>query len=412
MGVLMLRLGLREFLNRPMNHLHPMINLSQEVESSDDDLDEEDTSKHRRNGSDKKEELNLSDKGSGKTEVVNTASSVSRVSTAEASVSTARPTVSTAGLSTSTVGTSTGILTTPPPSQPSDTRDKGKGIMVEPDPPVKIKRSDQGDLQLQADAELAQLLHQEELDEVERRQRERAAQEASTANMGKFNHNQLKGKSYEELQRLYEREQKWIHDFVPMDSEKEEKKLVMPESKGNKEKRIKRVTDSALKHKSSKKQKMMQEQESANSDEEATTDYKHEKEELRIWLTIVPDEEDITTYKFQQIMPPKRSSTSKASTMSQAAIRKLVTDSVATALETQTTTMAEADNSIREIPVAKRGNYKEFTSCQPFYFNGTKGVVALIHWFKRTESVFSRSNCAEENKVAFTTGTLTNDALS
>nr|GFA32334.1 reverse transcriptase domain-containing protein [Tanacetum cinerariifolium] len=41
-----------------------------------------------------------------------------------------------------------------------------------------------------------------------------------------------------------------------------------------------------------------------------------------------------------------------------------------------------------------------------------KGVVGLIRWFERTESVFSRSNCAEKNKVAFTTGTLTNDALS
>nr|GEZ63932.1 retrovirus-related Pol polyprotein from transposon TNT 1-94 [Tanacetum cinerariifolium] len=73
-------------------------------------------------------------------------------------------------------------------------------------------------------------------------------------------------------------------------------------------------------------------------------------------------------------MPPKRSSTSEASTMSQAAIRKLVADSVVAALETQTTTLAEADNSVREIPVAKRGNYKEFISCQPFYFNGTEGV--------------------------------------
>nr|GEV07041.1 putative reverse transcriptase domain-containing protein [Tanacetum cinerariifolium] len=73
--------------------------------------------------------------------------------------------------------------------------------------------------------------------------------------------------------------------------------------------------------------------------------------------------------------------------------------------------MAEADNSIREIPVAKRGNYKEFISCQPFYFNGTKVVVGLICWFERTESVFSQSNCAEENKVAFAIGTLTNDAL-
>nr|GEZ18424.1 reverse transcriptase domain-containing protein [Tanacetum cinerariifolium] len=63
----------------------------------------------------------------------------------------------------------------------------------------------------------------------------------------------------------------------------------------------------------------------------------------------------------------------------------------------------EADNSIREIPVAKRENYKEFISCQPFYFNGMEGVVGLIRWFERTESVFSRSNCAEENKVAFAT---------
>ncbi|GJT39208.1 hypothetical protein Tco_0939073 [Tanacetum coccineum] len=111
-------------------------------------------------------------------------------------------------------------------------------------------------------------------------------------NMGKFNHNQLKGKSYEELQRLYEREQKWINDFVPVESEKEEKKSIEPKSKGKKGKRIKRVTDSALKQKSSKKQKMMQEQESAKSDEDAVADYELEKEELRMWLTIVPDEEE------------------------------------------------------------------------------------------------------------------------
>ncbi|GKE83094.1 reverse transcriptase domain-containing protein [Tanacetum coccineum] len=79
--------------------------------------------------------------------------------------------------------------------------------------------------------------------------------------------------------------------------------------------------------------------------------------------------------------------------------------------------MANADNpnrntGPREILIAKRGNYKEFISCQLFYFNGTEGAVGLIRWFERTESVFSRSNCAEENKVTFATGTLTDDALS
>ncbi|GJU84596.1 putative reverse transcriptase domain-containing protein [Tanacetum coccineum] len=63
-------------------------------------------------------------------------------------------------------------------------------------------------------------------------------------------------------------------------------------------------------------------------------------------------------------------------------------------------------------PVLKMGNYREFISCQPFYFNGTEGAVGLTRWFERTESVFSRSRCAEENNVTFATGTLTDDALS
>nr|GEW19136.1 reverse transcriptase domain-containing protein [Tanacetum cinerariifolium] len=67
---------------------------------------------------------------------------------------------------------------------------------------------------------------------------------------------------------------------------------------------------------------------------------------------------------------------------------------------------------LRETLAAKRGNYKEFIRCQPFYFNDTEGAVDLIRWFERTESVFSRSNCAKENRVTFATGTLTNDALS
>ncbi|GJR10683.1 reverse transcriptase domain-containing protein [Tanacetum coccineum] len=116
-------------------------------------------------------------------------------------------------------------------------------------------------------------------------------------------------------------------------------------------------------------------------------------------------------------MPPKRTSTSAAPAMTQAAIRQLITDGIAVALEAQATAMANADNpnrniGPREILVAKRGNYKEFISCQPFYFNGTEGAVGLIRWFERTESVFSRSKCAEEDRVTFATGTLTDDALS
>ncbi|GKA20874.1 hypothetical protein Tco_0700863 [Tanacetum coccineum] len=83
-------------------------------------------------------------------------------------------------------------------------------------------------------------------------------------------------------------------------------------------------------------------------------------------------------------MPPKRTSTSTAPTMTQAAIWQLVADSVAAALEAQAATMASTDNlnrniRPRETPVARKCTYKEFMSCQPFYFNGTEGAVGLIH---------------------------------
>ncbi|GJU81252.1 reverse transcriptase domain-containing protein [Tanacetum coccineum] len=116
-------------------------------------------------------------------------------------------------------------------------------------------------------------------------------------------------------------------------------------------------------------------------------------------------------------MAPKRTSTSAAPAMARDAIKKLVADNVTPALETQAATMANADNTNRntvhnETPVARKCSYKEFMSCQPFNFKGTEGVVCLIRWFKQTELVFLRSNCTEDCKVKFATGTLTEEALS
>ncbi|GKB44602.1 hypothetical protein Tco_0889544 [Tanacetum coccineum] len=73
-------------------------------------------------------------------------------------------------------------------------------------------------------------------------------------------------------------------------------------------------------------------------------------------------------------MAPKRASTSKTPAMTQDAIRKLVADSVTAALEAQAATMASASNPNKNTnptgtPEVKMGNYKEFISCQPFYFN-------------------------------------------
>ncbi|GJS49495.1 hypothetical protein Tco_0599616 [Tanacetum coccineum] len=97
-----------------------------------------------------------------------------------------------------------------------------------------------------------------------------------------------------------------------------------------------------------------------------------------------------------------------------AAIKKLVVDSVTTALEAQAANMANTNNTTRprEASVTRQYSYKEFMSCQPINFKGTKGAIGLIRWFERTESVFSRSNCTEDCKVKFATGTLTEEALS
>ncbi|GKG11970.1 hypothetical protein Tco_0346207, partial [Tanacetum coccineum] len=100
--------------------------------------------------------------------------------------------------------------------------------------------------------------------------------------------------------------------------------------------------------------------------------------------------------------------------MTQAAIRKPAVDSVTATLEAQAANMANTDNTTRprEAPVVRQCSYKEFMSCQPINFKGTEGAIGLIRWLERTELVFSLSNCTEDYKVKFATGTLIEEALS
>nr|GEV09816.1 reverse transcriptase domain-containing protein [Tanacetum cinerariifolium] len=93
-------------------------------------------------------------------------------------------------------------------------------------------------------------------------------------------------------------------------------------------------------------------------------------------------------------MPPKRNlassaSTSEAQAMTQAGIRQLVVDSVATALETQVATMENADNANR--------------NSEPREASVVKSVATKM---------FSRRNCTKDYKVKFSTSTLTKEALS
>ncbi|GJY47561.1 hypothetical protein Tco_0436624 [Tanacetum coccineum] len=152
--------------------------------------------------------------------------------------------------------------TTLQPLPTIDLKDKGKSVLVEKEPEKqeKVKRKDQGLAQIESDAELAQRLHDEELAALDRAQKERQKQEEATnaalaeefdeiqARMDAdhelavrltheeqekytieerailYTPQQLKHKSFEEVKKLYEKEQRWINDFKieENDAEKEE----------------------------------------------------------------------------------------------------------------------------------------------------------------------------------------------
>ncbi|GJU74723.1 hypothetical protein Tco_1266128 [Tanacetum coccineum] len=95
-------------------------------------------------------------------------------------------------------------------------------------------------------------------------------------NMGKYN-SQLKYKSLEEIQKLYEREQKWINNFVPIDSEEGGKKV-----------------ESSKKEASSSKKRQKTYPDDENVKRQKLEDAA-EKEGLKAYLKIVPDEDRAIT---------------------------------------------------------------------------------------------------------------------
>ncbi|GKA93531.1 uncharacterized mitochondrial protein-like protein [Tanacetum coccineum] len=189
-------------------------------------------------------------------------------------------------------------ITTLQPLPTIDPKDKGKGVLVEEEP-VKIKMRDQA--KIDADYELAiRLTHKEQekytikerarllAEFFDQRKKQLAAARAEAIrnkpptktqvrnrmitylkHMGKYTHQQLKNKTYEEIQRLYEKE----------------KRKRAGEKKSEESAKKKKLED------------VVEEQESTKSDEETTADYEHGKEELRMWLIVVSDEEETVDLK-------------------------------------------------------------------------------------------------------------------
>ncbi|GJV22291.1 hypothetical protein Tco_1371311 [Tanacetum coccineum] len=311
--------------------------MDMQVESFDDDLDEEDASKQGRT-SDKTKPI------SGDTEAVNTTGKgVSTVAPrtppttttvfddkdvtlamAQTLIKMKEEKAKEKGVAIKDVEDSSRpirSITTLQPLPTINPKDKGKGILQENEPVEKTKKKVQ---------ELSQRLHEEELAELDKAQKEKQKQEEATnaalaeefdeiqaridadhelavrltheeqekytikeratllaeyferrkkkLAVERYTHQQLKHKTLEELQKLYQKEQKWINDFKPMDFEEDGSNT----KKAGK--RIKRITDLTSNQKSPKKSKVIKEQEYAESNEQAASDYEQEKEELRMWF--------------------------------------------------------------------------------------------------------------------------------
>ncbi|GJY28945.1 hypothetical protein Tco_0404712 [Tanacetum coccineum] len=70
------------------------------------------------------------------------------------------------------------------------------------------------------------------------------------------------------------------------------------------------------------------------------------------------------------------------------------------------------ENGRGDRPVARECTYQDFMKCQPLNFKGTEGVVGLIRWFEKMETVFHISNCPEKSQVKYATCTLLDGALT
>ncbi|GJZ40150.1 hypothetical protein Tco_0586713 [Tanacetum coccineum] len=114
-------------------------------------------------------------------------------------------------------------------------------------------------------------------------------------------------------------------------------------------------------------------------------------------------------------MPPK------SAPLTQATIRRMIKESVDAAIAAERARHANAGNDARGsgpvrgqdvAPVVCECTFAGFTKCNPTAFHGTEGAVESRRWFKKTESVFGISECAEGKKVKFAAATLQGPALT
>ncbi|GJX11119.1 putative reverse transcriptase domain-containing protein, partial [Tanacetum coccineum] len=116
-----------------------------------------------------------------------------------------------------------------------------------------------------------------------------------------------------------------------------------------------------------------------------------------------------------RIMPPK------SAPMTQAAIRRMIKESVDATIVAERATQANVRNDASgsgpvrgqdTAPAVCECTFVGFMKCNPTVFHGVEGAVELRRWFEKTKSVFKISECAEGKKVKFAAAILEGPTLT
>ncbi|GKA25539.1 putative reverse transcriptase domain-containing protein [Tanacetum coccineum] len=124
---------------------------------------------------------------------------------------------------------------------------------------------------------------------------------------------------------------------------------------------------------------------------------------------------DVDSSSPKEIMPPK------SALMTQAAMHRLIKESVDAAIAAERERQAKVRNDASRsgpvrgqdtAPVVRECTFAGFMKCNPTVFRGVEGAVELRRWYEKIESVFGISECAEGKKVRFVAATLEGSALT
>ncbi|GJT81515.1 putative reverse transcriptase domain-containing protein [Tanacetum coccineum] len=138
------------------------------------------------------------------------------------------------------------------------------------------------------------------------------------------------------------------------------------------------------------------------------------EERLNEAIDVPVEDVEISSPK-ESIMPPK------SAPMTQAALRRMIKESVDAAIAAERERQAKVRNDASgsgpvrgqdTAPVVRECTFAGFMKCNPIVFRGIEGAIELRRWFEKTESVFGISECVEGKKVKFVAATLEGPALT